>query len=104
MSRWYRTEEEQKGYDDRNEAGRWASYPYERDHDYRAGWDDAERDARRDRERREEERMEQEAAERAEERRRMELAEMRRSEEEAFYEQQPEPSEPVTEPAPEAAP
>lgn len=95
MSRWYRTGEEQQGYDDRKEADRWASYPYERSHDYREGWDDAARDERRAQERREEERAEQEAAERAEERRQHEAAQMRRAEEEAFYEQQqPEPCEP----------
>lgn len=94
MSRFYRTDEEQRGYDDRKESDRWASYPYERGQDYREGWDDAARDERRAQERREEERLEREAEERAEERRQHEAAEMRRAEEEAFCEQQPEPCEP----------
>ncbi len=94
MSRWYRTKEEQQGYDDRNETDRWASYPYERSHDYREGWDDAARDERRAQERREEERVEQEAEKCRQERCQQEAEQMRRAEEESYYEQQPEQCEP----------
>jgi hypothetical protein len=83
MSRWYRTDEEQRGYDDRKESGRFESYPYEKSHDYREGWDDAAADERRQRERAEERRLEEEM----EERRCRELAEMRR-EEDSRMEQQ----------------
>lgn len=81
MSR-YRNEEEQAGYDDRREAGRWAREPLERDHDYRSGWTERDREERRDRDRREEERMEEEARMHEEERRHREEAELQRAEEE----------------------
>ena len=74
MSRFYRNEEEQRGYDDREEEGRLAPYPYERSHDYRECWDGAAEDERRE-QRREEEREQLEEAERIEEKRQYELIE-----------------------------
>lgn len=64
MSRWYRTDEEQRGYDAGRAAERWTPYPYERSHDYREGWDDALREERRERDRQEAEQAEREAYER----------------------------------------
>jgi hypothetical protein len=80
MSRYYRTGEEERGYNERREEGRYASYPHSQSHEYREGWDDRERDERRERDRQEERREEEAARERAEERAQHELAMMRREE------------------------
>lgn len=57
MGRYYKTDSEQRGYDDRKEQGRYSEYPYSGDIEYRAGWEDRERDERLERERRDEERQ-----------------------------------------------
>lgn len=64
MSRWYKTDDEKRGYRDREESGRYSPYPYGESRDYRDGWDEREREERRAIERREEERAAEEAEER----------------------------------------
>lgn len=82
MSRWYRNEEQQRGYDDRRDEGRYGSYPHSEDYDYRQGWDERDREERREREREEERRQEEEM----EERRAYERSMERTMEEEDYYE------------------
>lgn len=69
MSRYYRHGDEERGYNDRSEAERWASYPHSESHDYRQGWDDRGAEERREREHQEEAAMERQREELEQERR-----------------------------------
>ena len=53
MSRWYRSDKEQEGYDSYNKPG---YSRYDGDYEYEQGWDEHVREERRERERREEQR------------------------------------------------
>lgn len=87
MSRWNLHGDARQGYDDCEKADRWAGYPYSESYDYRQGWEERERDERRE-ERQAEERREEEAAqERAEEQRRHEAYLEQQRQEEAQYQQ-----------------
>lgn len=44
-------DEQQRGYDDRRDEGRYGSYPHSEDYDYRRGWDERDREERRERDR-----------------------------------------------------
>ena len=91
MSRWYRSDEENRGYEAQQAHDHRSEW--DGNHEYRQGWIDGERDDRREREQREEQRQQEEARERAEERRRHEEY-MRSQEDEPQYDerqqQQPE--------------
>lgn len=63
----YRNEDEQRGYDERQEAhrsGRFAHMPYDQSYDYERGWRAAARDIARERAREEERQQEEEAYQR----------------------------------------
>ena len=72
MSRFYRNDEEKRGYTDRQEAGRFNCYPYTESHEYLEGWKERDRDEIHERNRQEERREEAAEQERQEYRRRRE--------------------------------
>lgn len=79
MNRGYKTEKEQRGYNDYNRPG---YSRYDGGYEYKKGWDGHELDERRERERRAEERAREEAEEQAAARRAHEREMERRQEEE----------------------